>query len=191
MALPALAMTRVGTLMAGRMLRTSNSYHSRIIAAAVAGLADRRWICAYHRRKLSSAAAVGAITVQVCAGAPAAQDRIGDLVDVSLIEALRVTGTGAQPRIPAQQDERLDPPGMRRREHQGRRAARRVPQTTARWQPVSSRIARMSSTCSSMAGAAPPGTGSDRPAPLVSYTMSRLNDASRRRNRASDGSIHA
>ena len=59
--MPALAMTRVGTLMAGRMLRTSNSYHSRIIAAAVAGLADRRWICAYHRRKLSSAAAVGAI----------------------------------------------------------------------------------------------------------------------------------
>ncbi len=42
MALPALAMTRVGTLMAGRTLRTSASYHCRAIAAAVAGLADRR-----------------------------------------------------------------------------------------------------------------------------------------------------
>jgi cobalt-zinc-cadmium efflux system protein len=31
-------MTRVGTLMVGRTLRTSNSYHSRIIATAVAGL---------------------------------------------------------------------------------------------------------------------------------------------------------
>jgi hypothetical protein len=49
----------------------------------------------------------------------------------------------------------------------------------------------MSSTCSSMVGAAPPGTGSDRPTPRLSYTMSRLNDASRRMNRASDGSIHA
>ena len=42
MALPALAMTRVGTLMVGRTLRTSNSYHSRIIATAVAGLAAMR-----------------------------------------------------------------------------------------------------------------------------------------------------
>jgi hypothetical protein len=50
----------------------------------------------------------------------------------------------------------------------------------------------MSSTCSSMAGAALPGTGSDKPTtPRLSYTMSRLNDASRRMNRARDGSIHA
>jgi len=33
----------------------------------------------------------------------------------------------------------------------------------------------MSSTCSSMVGAALPGTGSDRPTPRLSYRMSRLN----------------
>jgi len=48
----------------------------------------------------------------------------------------------------------------------------------------------MSSTCSSMVGAALPETGSDRPTPRLSYRMTRLNDASRRVNRASDGSIH-
>ena len=47
----------------------------------------------------------------------------------------------------------------------------------------------MSSTCSSMVGAVLPGTGSDRPTPRLSYKTSRLNDASRRMNRASDGSI--
>ena len=64
--------------------------------------------------------------VQVRPGAPGAQDRIGDLVNGSLIQALRVTGTRAEPRKPAQEDERLDPPRMRRREHQRRCAARPV-----------------------------------------------------------------
>ena len=40
--MPALAMTRIGTLMVGGTLRTSNSYHSRIIVTAVAGLVDMR-----------------------------------------------------------------------------------------------------------------------------------------------------
>jgi hypothetical protein len=64
--------------------------------------------------------------VQVRPGAPGAQDRIEDLVNVSLIQALRVTGTGAEPRIPAQEDERFDPFRMRGREHQGGCAARPV-----------------------------------------------------------------
>ena len=54
-------MTSVGTLMAGRTERTSMSNHCRAIAAAVAGLAAIRWICAYHRTKLSSPATVGLV----------------------------------------------------------------------------------------------------------------------------------
>jgi len=64
--------------------------------------------------------------LQVRPGAPGSQDRAEALVNLSLIQALRVTGICPEPRIPAHENERLDPFRMRRREHQGRRAARPV-----------------------------------------------------------------
>jgi hypothetical protein len=52
---------RVGIVMAASALRTSISNHCRAIAAAVAGLADIRCICAYQLRKSASPALLGMV----------------------------------------------------------------------------------------------------------------------------------
>jgi hypothetical protein len=54
------------------------------------------------------------------------QGQLHDLVDVALIQAVWVVGSAPQPRVTAQQDERLHPLGMRRGEYQCGSAARQV-----------------------------------------------------------------
>jgi hypothetical protein len=128
--------------------------------------------------------------VKVIPGAPLIQDQARDLVDVSLLHAFGVAGSVAQPRGPGQQDKRLDPVRMRRREHHGRRAARQVARDHS---PLAARLiqnradvidllihGRYRSAGSRIRQAHAP----------AAVEMSRLNDASRRRNRATDGSAH-
>ena len=64
------------------------------------------------------------------------------------------------------------------------------PSSAARSDPAASITARTSSIRSSSVGRRSSGTGSERPVPRLSKTIRRANDASRRRNRAYEGSSH-
>ena len=64
------------------------------------------------------------------------------------------------------------------------------PSTVARSMPAASITARTSSARCSSGGASPGPTRSDRPLPRLSRTVTRLNEPSRRRNRATAGCSH-